>query len=248
MDLFTIRKIFFAIFRRHRMKLFYATLRPSSQTRLLDIGGAPNTWLDESQYDTKFPITLINLRYPDRHMLTDARFTPVDGDATNLPFSDSSFDIAFSNSVIEHVTTWERQQAFASEARRVATNLWIQTPARSFPVEPHLLAPFFQYLPRRLQLRMARHFTLWGLMTKPTRALVVEMLSDIRLLTYSEMKQLFPDCLILKERALGLTKSYIAVRGPNRPNRSPATASKSRPSPSAHSRKTASPAPPAADP
>ena len=36
--------------------------------------------------------------------------------------------------------------------------------------------------------------------------------SDIRLLTYREMKQLFPDCLILKERVLGLTKSYVAVR------------------------------------
>lgn len=194
------------------MRLFYAELQPSSQTRLLDIGGAPNTWLVESQYSTNFPITLVNLRYPDRHMLTDVRFTPVDGDAASLPFPDSSFDIAFSNSVIEHMTTWERQKAFASEARRVAKNLWIQTPARCFPIEPHLLAPFFQYLPRWLQVRMARRFTLWGLLTKPTRAQIDEMISDIRLLTYGEMKQLFPDCTILKERAIGLTKSYIAVR------------------------------------
>jgi len=79
-------------------------------------------------------------------------------------------------------------------------------------LEPHVLAPFFQYLPRNLQTRMARHFTIWGLLTKPSNARVEEMLSDIRLLTYREMKQLFPDCLILKERVLGLTKSYVAVR------------------------------------
>lgn len=215
MELFTIRKIAFAIFRRRRMRLFYAAFQPSEQTRLLDIGGAPNTWISESQNDSRFPITLVNLRYPDLHMLTDPRYTPVEGDATDLPFADASFDIAFSNSVIEHMTTWERQQAFASEARRVADKVWIQTPARCFPVEPHVLAPFFQYLPKYLQTRTARYLTLWGLLTKPSRDQVDEMLSDIRLLTCREMKQLFPDCTILKERVFGLTKSYVAVRGSN---------------------------------
>lgn len=212
MNLYTIRKIGFAIFRSRRMRLFYETFHPSEQTRLLDIGGAPNTWLSESNYSFKFPITLVNLRYPDLHMLTDGRFTPITGEATRLPFADASFDIAFSNSVIEHMTTWERQQAFASEARRVAGKLWIQTPARCFPVEPHVLAPFFQYLPKHFQARIARYLTLWGLLTKPGRTEVTEMLSEIRLLTYREMKQLFPDCTILRERILGLTKSYVAVR------------------------------------
>ncbi len=195
--------------------MFYAMFQPSTQVRLLDIGGALNTWTAESQYHTKFSVTLVNLRLPDPTALTGGRFTAVAGDATNLPFADASFDIAFSNSVIEHLTTWERQHAFAFEARRVAKKLWIQTPARSFPVEPHLLAPFFQYLSKHVQIRMARHFTIWGLLTKPDPAQVNKLISEIRLLTYREMKQLFPDCLILKERVLGLTKSYVAVRGSN---------------------------------
>lgn len=180
---------------------------------MIDIGGAPNTWFTESNYNGRFSVTLVNLQFPDRHMLTDRRFNVIDADGTCLPFADKSFDIAFSNSVIEHVTTWDRQQAFAAEARRIAKNLWIQTPARSFPIEPHLLTPFFQYLPRHLQTRMVRYFTVWGMLTKPGPAEVDEMISDIRLLTYREMKHLFPDCLILKERFLGLTKSYVAVRG-----------------------------------
>ena len=215
MELLTIHQKMFVVFRRRRMCRFYAMFNPSQQTRMLDIGGAPNTWIAESHYDSRFPITLVNVRFPDPAVLTDGRFTAVEGDATNLPFADASFDIAFSNSVIEHMTNWARQQMFAAEARRVAKKLWIQTPARSFPLEPHLLAPFFQYLPKRLQTRMARHFTVWGLLTKPNPGRVDEMLSDIRLLTYREMKQLFPDCLILKERVLGLTKSYVAVRGFN---------------------------------
>jgi Methyltransferase domain len=203
----------FVRFRSRRMKRFYAMFRPAKHTRLLDIGGAPNTWLTESSCDSRFPVTLVNLVFPDPAVQSDDRFTAVYGDATNLPFGDASFDIAFSNSVIEHLTIWERQVAFASEARRVAKKLWIQTPARSFPLEPHFLAPFFQYLPKRLQRRVARHLTPWGLLTKPTEARIDELVSELRLLSYREMMQLFPDCLILRERVFGLTKSYVAVRG-----------------------------------
>ena len=214
MKLFTIRKLFFAIFRSRRMRCFYATFRLTQQIRLLDIGGDPHTWIFEARSCDSVPVTLVNLRFPNPRAFNESRFTAVVGDATNLPFESQSFDIAYSNSVIEHLTTWDRQQAFASEARRVAKNLWIQTPARHFPIEPHVLAPFFQYLPKRLQLRFARHFTLWGLLSKPTAAEVDDFISEVRLLSLSEMKQLFPDCRILKERVLGLTKSYIAVRAP----------------------------------
>jgi len=209
MTLQAIRKRIFVFFRRRRMKTFYRTFAPSAETRVVDLGGSANTWTSESRYEARFPVTLVNMRFDDP---PDERFTPVAGDAVRLPFADASFDVAFSNSVIEHMTTWERQQAFANEARRVARGLWIQTPARSFPIEPHLLAPWFQYLPRRAQTRLARHFTLWGLMTRPNAAEVDEMIGDIRLLSYREVRQLFPDCFILRERVLGLTKSYVAVR------------------------------------
>ncbi|MGA2251874.1 class I SAM-dependent methyltransferase [Terracidiphilus sp.] len=212
MDLFTIRKLFFAIFRRRRMRRFYATLRPTQQTRLLDIGGDPHTWIFESRFCEPLPVTLVNRQFPNPAAYNNSRFTAVEADAIDLPFANRSFDIAYSNSVIEHLTTWERQQVFASEASRVASNLWIQTPARHFPIEPHVLAPFFQYLPKRLQIRLARHFTLWGLLSKPSPADIEESISEVRLLTLREMKKLFPDCIILKERVLGLTKSYVAVR------------------------------------
>ena len=40
---------------------------------------------------------------------------------------------------------------------------------------------------------------------------VHEIVDEVRLLTYQEVANLFPDCRILRERFFGLTKSYIAV-------------------------------------
>ncbi|MEO6807231.1 MAG: class I SAM-dependent methyltransferase [Edaphobacter sp.] len=193
-------------FRKRRMRKFYALIDPKPSAQLLDIGGTHQTWVAESGGAGDFPVTLINIR--KYSAVESERFTMVQGDATGLPFTDKAFDIAFSNSVIEHVGSWEQQQAFAREARRVAHRLWIQTPARSFPIEAHLLAPYIQYLPRKIQHSLAR-WTPRGLMTPDV---VHEIIDEVRLLTYKDVRQLFPDCQILRERVFGLTKSYIAVR------------------------------------
>ena len=196
----------FLRFRQRRMKRFFGLIAPSRADRVVDIGGSVHTWNAEAGIHEPFSVTLINkLQYDD---FAGERFESIEADATALPFPDKSFDIAFSNSVIEHLGTWEKQQAFASEARRVAANLWIQTPARSFPIEAHLLAPYIQYLPKSLQHRIAR-WTPRGLLNP---GVVHEIIDEVRLLTYREVASLFPDCLILRERFFCLTKSYIAVR------------------------------------
>jgi hypothetical protein len=196
----------FIRFRRRRMKQFFALIAPSPSDRVVDIGGSVHTWDSESETHAPFSVTLINnLQYED---FAGDRFQSIEADATALPFSDNAFDIAFSNSVIEHLGTWEKQQAFAREARRVAPKLWIQTPARSFPIEAHLLAPYIQYLPKSLQHRIVR-WTPRGLLNP---GVVHGIVDEVRLLTHREFANLFPDCRILRERFFGLTKSYIAVR------------------------------------
>jgi len=202
----TLYHLVFVRFRRRRMDRFFAVFSPSAETRVLDVGGTEQTWTEESPDGPRFPVTLLNIL--DYGPVQNNRFTSVIGDASQLPFGDDSFDIAFSNSVIEHVGTWQQQCAFAQEVRRVARGRWIQTPARSFPIEAHLLAPYIQYLPKTIQRRIAR-WTPRGLL-QPT--VVQQIVDEVRLLTLREMKQLFPDCRILKERVLGVTKSYIAVR------------------------------------
>jgi len=196
-------------FRRRRMRRFAREFRVSSRLRVVDVGGSPFNWSFAPEVPS---LVLANLRAPgDASSLPDG-VRHVIADGTRLAFADDAFDVAFSNSVIEHLGTPERQAAFASELRRVARGLWVQTPARSFPFEPHLLAAFVHWLPRRWQRRLLRRFTLWGVLSRPSPERVERFLAETRLLGRREMGLLFPDCEIRRERFLGLTKSYVAVR------------------------------------
>jgi 2-polyprenyl-3-methyl-5-hydroxy-6-metoxy-1,4-benzoquinol methylase len=192
------------------MALFLERMKPLKQTRILDVGGYPWCWLDSR---VPLSVTILNLhilpglenQYKDRCKL-------VIGDATRMQFQDQQFDIVFSNSVIEHLGTYQQQEKFAKEVRRVGRDLWIQTPAKCFFFEPHLLTPFIHWLPKQMQISLARSFTVWGWITKPSKQTAVEYVDELRLLNETEMRDLFQDCEIVKEKIFGLTKSYIAVR------------------------------------
>lgn len=117
----------------------------------------------------------------------------VQGDATSMPFDDSEFDIAFCNSLIEHLPP-KQQYMLAHEIRRVAAGYWVQTPNRYFPVEPHLLIPLYQFLPTRVRrfidARYAGGYT--------------------ELLSRQDLEALFPEASIYEERVGSLVKSFAA--------------------------------------
>ena len=195
-------------FRGRRMKRFVETFQPTTDTTVLDVGGTPYNW---ERIDASFPITLLNTVPLDTDGL-DARYTLVQGSGTQLDFPDRSFDITFSNSVIEHVGSLDAQRTLAKELRRVGRQVWVQTPARSFFFEPHFLTPFIHFLPLPWQRRLARNFTVWGWITRPSRAAVDRLLGELRLLDYATFRELFSDCEIRRERFFGFTKAFVAVR------------------------------------
>src|SRR5688500_18907846 len=119
-------------FRVRRMQRFMQAFSPSSGDRILDVGGTLFNW---QLIDCTSQIDLLNLEVPRTTQLP-SNVRCIVGDGTDLKIPDGSYDIVFSNSVIEHVGSPQAQAAFASEVRRVGPTLWLQTPARSFPFEP----------------------------------------------------------------------------------------------------------------
>ncbi|WP_166646962.1 class I SAM-dependent methyltransferase [Prosthecobacter fusiformis] len=193
--------------------MFRTTLHPHSQDRILDVGGYPDFW---TRYEAVAGgIDCLNVHEVawDSASFPKHGIRVLVGDGCALTAEDGAYDILFSNSVIEHVRTWEEQQAFAREARRVGKDLWIQTPAYECPIEPHYLGLYIHHLPKKWQRRLIRWVTLWGWVQRPTQEQIDSEIHTLRLISRKEMDILFPDCEILTERLLGIfPKSYIAVR------------------------------------
>lgn len=119
-------------------------------------------------------------------------------DATRgLPFAEGEFDLAYSSSVIEHLAPAGRA-AFAAELRRVGRRVFVQTPAWSFPVEPHALLPFAHWLPVGLRRAYWRLGAAGGW-------------EEIHLLRRGELAALFPAATVHAERLGGLAKSWVAL-------------------------------------
>jgi ubiquinone/menaquinone biosynthesis C-methylase UbiE len=193
------------------MRRFMDFLEIGPDTRILDVGGTPENWL---LLDARPRVTLLNM--PRASEPVPPGFLWVSADGSRLPFRDREFDVAFSNSVIEHVGSPERQAMFAREVQRVAKHYWVQTPNRGAPVEAHLLMPFVHWMPREWQQPIVRRWTLWEMIERPSpdrrQFYIDHYLNDIRLLNARDMEALFPEATILRERVLGITKSLVAVK------------------------------------
>jgi len=207
MNIHRVYRLVSTPFRRRRMRAFERRFALDSSTTILDVGGTPETW---ELAETKPHVTLLNLTLPRRPLPHHVK--SIVGDGTCLPFADKAYDIVFSNSVIEHLHTRERQSLFASEVRRVGRRYYVQTPNRWFPVEPHYLTPGMHFLPKSWQRKLLRNFSVWGWITRPTRQDCERSTDEIRLLSAGEFQSLFPDSSMTKERFVGFTKSLTVER------------------------------------
>lgn len=198
-------------FRARRMALLARAVGLTREMRVLDVGGTLDIW-------RLAPVTprLVLLNQARARNEIGAGAAVVLGDGGSLPFADQSFDLVFSNSVIEHVGDRAQQARFAAEITRVGRRYWVQTPNRYFPIEHHLWTPFVHWVPRRWQARIVKRFSIWNLLTRHDAAqrefYLKHYLDSIRLLSASDLQALFPGATILRERTLGWTKSLIAVK------------------------------------
>ena len=177
--------------RARRHEQFFALTRLPEDARVLDLGcGA----LGLRGLEPQLEITGVDLQprpdYPGPFVRADA--------ADGLPFADHEFDLVYCSSVIEHVPP-PRRDAFAAELRRVGRGFFVQTPAFSFPLEPHALLPFAHWLPVALRKRYWRYGAAgdW---------------EEISLLRRAELERLFGPARA--ERVGPFVKSWVSVLAP----------------------------------
>lgn len=211
--------VYALIFRRWRVrreKWFREKLGIVPGSRIIDVGGYPEIW-NQPGYDGVM-VDVINLDLendtaPSISMISGAMVRSLQGDGRTLPFKDASYDIAYSNSVIEHVGSTRDQERFAQEIMRVGRSLWVQTPAPLCPIEPHFLGLAIHWLPRAWRPIAARVFSLRGLFGGHSMEHLREISDTTRLVSKKRLRSMFPGCIILTERILGvIPKSYIVVR------------------------------------
>jgi SAM-dependent methyltransferase len=174
--------------RARRHERFFALTRLSPGARVLDVGCGR---LGLRAFEPALEITGVDLHerpeYPGPFVRADA--------AEGLPFADGEFDLVYCSSVIEHVPP-ARRRAFAAEVRRVGRGWFVQTPAFSFPLEPHSLLPAAHWLPVGLRRRY------WRLGAAGDW-------EEISLLRRGELEELFGAAMA--ERFAGIAKSWVCV-------------------------------------
>ncbi|OEK06754.1 class I SAM-dependent methyltransferase [Roseivirga misakiensis] len=197
-------------FRQKRFRYFLKLLSSveSDPIRILDVGGKESFWVLNQFHQRKdVQITLLNLEASD---LKYDNFSSVRGDATDLSeYAENSFDLVFSNSVIEHLHSFENQIKMAKECQRVGIKHFIQTPNRYFFMEPHYLLPFFQFLPKKLQYFILTK-TKVSRLKKWNASFARQYIDEIRLMSKSEMSKLFPGSILYREKFLWMSKSFTA--------------------------------------
>ena len=216
----TNRESLSARLRRERMWYLDDMIEASGKTNLLlaDLGGTLSFWkMNLPHLKHKDCLARIDLFNLDAGSAQNGEIEGVlirtrAGDMTNLKdVPDGQYDIAFSNSAIEHAGNLAQQHRAAGEIRRIAGRFVLQTPNRFFPLEPHFYVPFFALLPLGLRARLHQHFKLGWLAPEPDALRARIDCEQIRLLSGKEIRLLFPDAYVHREFLMGLAKSFIVT-------------------------------------
>jgi hypothetical protein len=206
--------------RQLKFDLFSSLMKPWPGCSILNLGATPphlgvtlvhaesNSRIEQPEQDARwrsFRVVGCNLNpenmYDYQRAHRGSGFGAVIADGCRLPFPDQSFDIVFSNAVIEHVTP-EGQQQMAREILRVGRSWFVTTPNFWYPIEMHHKLPLFQFLPRSLQERIQRKYHTW-----PEG-------EPIHLLTRRQIARLLPGSQVLKTRITFFPETLIAFCPP----------------------------------
>jgi len=194
--------------REQKHRIFQSRLRPTSAMRILNVGatGAHLGLAEqfESFYEHRARIVGGGICFAEaedyRSSFPGVEAVVFDGCA--LPFPDKSFDIVYSNAVLEHLPTPEHVERFATEVQRVGKGWFVTTPNFWYPIEPHYHLPYVQFLPEESQRKLVK-------------VLGKVPYDNLRLLTRGEMRRLFKEGEVIASRVTFYPETLIAYRAPS---------------------------------
>ena len=197
------------------LELIEVAYKKNGFVNIIDIGGTAEYWnIIQRHYLERHHVTITLVNTSATLVGTNKNpFVFINSDGCNLAcFSNKSFHIAHSNSVIEHVGDWARMVAFSEELARVSDAYFVQTPNYWFPIEPHYMMAFIHWLPKPFRIWLVLHFQL-GTMRRATSVdEAVRIVESARLLNFKMFQALFKDAQIFTERVFWLPKSFIALK------------------------------------
>jgi len=186
---------------------------------IIDVGGTKTYWNligDKMLAEKNVTITVVNLAgtlYEGGGKNNDKSFTYIEADGCDLSqFEDKSFHIAHSNSVIEHVGSWERMVKFAEEVRRVGENYFVQAPYFWFPIEPHFMVPFIHWFSEQIRVSLVMKYSMGEYKKTGNLDEAVNLVKHIHLPDKKMFSRLFSDAEIKQEKVFLFTKSLIAIK------------------------------------
>lgn len=212
-------------FRKKRFKhienLVEKVLKSKNKCNILDIGGSAQYWnLMNAKLLKKCVVTVLNIEKPRgvdprEQVPLNGIFKFECGDGRNLnSIKDKQYDIAHSNSVIEHVGKIYDMQRFTDELTRVGKYYYLQTPNFWFPIEPHYGVPFIHWLPVLIRARLLAKWNIGFNKKFPTLLAGYDYAEFINLIDQNTLKSMLPAANFRKEKILFFTKSIIAI-GPH---------------------------------
>jgi len=201
-----------AHFRARRGRFLLEHFPDIRRMRICDLGGSRHFWDNLGIDVPRENITIFNISEGETESVSGKKDDGIDFriyDGKNIPAADDQFDLLVCNSVLEHVPTSERK-ALGKEMSRVARAVFCQTPAWSFPLEPHFIMPFVHWLPASVGFRLMQASP-WRILSRPSAQVIREYFYGTKLLKEDELRGIFPGCVVHHEMAFGLVKSYMAV-------------------------------------
>jgi hypothetical protein len=200
-------------------KRFIASFTPP--VRVIDLGGTVAMWErwglsanDDLQIDLANNFSMdVNYRDALPRSRTISKLTIDVSELTEADYA--RYDVIFSNSMLEHLASFEQQKLIAQKIVQSRSSYFIQVPNRNSLIDPHFahpIAPFFAAWPRSLQVAALQLSGLNGGKRARSPAQAEDRLRYYHPLSVSEMRSMFGDAKILIERSFGIPMSIVALR------------------------------------